>query len=70
MSRMVRGHVCEGLDRFHEKGTDCAPIITNDGQIVGCEGESPVLISFCPFCGQKLDTVPDRVDGERASWVG
>lgn len=52
--KSVRGHTCEGLATFQAAGDGCAPHITNDGTVMGCDDWNRVVILVCPFCGEHL----------------
>lgn len=61
---MVRGHTCEGLERYQsrinyagepEPSYGCTPNFDGDGRTRGCDSTNYMPIVFCPFCGEKLD---------------
>src|SRR5688572_12743276 len=64
MSETVRGHTCEGLQRFQDAGRDCSPYIAEDGTVSGCDDDNDVPILYCPFCGDRLPPVEEFVDAE------
>ena len=55
---LVLGHICGGLRRFESEGAGCAPYISCDGKVHGCDADNPVLVAFCPFCGLRLADRP------------
>lgn len=50
----VMGHLCEGLKKFQTEATGCAPSISEDGTVSGCDADNSVPIQFCPWCGVQL----------------
>lgn len=59
-NQTIRNHTCERFLLFLEKREyGCQPTIDSDGQISGCDDSHPMLISFCPFCGEQLPPFPE-----------
>ncbi len=51
----VLDHTCTGLEAFElDSQHACHPVITDEGQVSGCDASNRVLIQFCPWCGTQL----------------
>ena len=57
----IRDHSCERFRLFHSMRFEqyCTPTISVEGQVCGCDAQHPMLISFCPFCGEQLPPFPE-----------
>jgi len=50
----VKGHTCEGLILYHKDRSSCVPYFESNGTVAGCDNESDIAITHCPFCGTEL----------------
>jgi hypothetical protein len=48
------GHWCDGLQKYYEQSEFLVPMFSASGIIEG-ETSSTAPITFCPFCGLKIN---------------